>query len=247
MKKFTFMMIAAIFTFVTAANVMAQTAAPAIEGVSRIEGDTTEQWAAGQDSISVSDMEGSRYDNEDWDDDFDEFMNKLPSSVEKGIKLAALIMILLFMLPIVILLIVLYFRQKDKNERYRLMEEAIKHGQPTPDFDRPSARKERATDNYSSQKKYTHAPKFNYEVELLYSKGIKHIVIGVALFIFMYALTDEFGVACCSLFIIAFGVEKLLRYRKFKQLEEERWMYEMSMRKEEEENRQKEEQKSSEE
>lgn len=92
-------------------------------------------------------------------------------------------------LPALLIFIIFYFRYKNRKAKYRLAEQALASGQQLP-------------------------PDFFKEVEFkdLRSRGIKNIFLGIGLFIFLWALTEEFGLGCIGLLIMFTGFGQVVIY-----------------------------------
>lgn len=104
-------------------------------------------------------------------------------------------------LPIVCVIAVLVYSYKKRKAKYRLAEKILESGQPLPEsLNGVLGDAERQTD--------------------LYSRGIKNVCLGVALSLFLYFITDEIGIACIGLFVVANGVSQLLGFRKLDRAKE---------------------------
>lgn len=105
------------------------------------------------------------------------------------------IIAIIFLCPVLIVFVVLAFAFKSRREKYRLAQQAIASGQPLPD-------------NFFKK----------IEQKTLYDKGVRNICIGLGLFIFLWALTEEFGLGCIGLLVMLNGVgQVIISYRKNKQ------------------------------
>lgn len=96
-----------------------------------------------------------------------------------------------FLLPVVVVFLYFYFRHKDRKARYRLMEQAIAQGQPLPEELLNQNRKQIEPSTYLT-------------------KGVRNICLGIGLFIFLWALTDEFGLACIGLMLMFTGFGQVI-------------------------------------
>lgn len=94
-----------------------------------------------------------------------------------------------FGLPALLIFIIFYFRYKNRKAKYRLAEQALASGQQLP-------------------------PEFFESVEKqdLRSRGIKNIFLGIGLFIFLWALTTEFGLGCIGLLVMFTGFGQVVTY-----------------------------------
>ena len=90
-------------------------------------------------------------------------------------------------LPMFIVFIAFYFRYKNKKAQYRLVEQALAAGQPIPES----------------------MFKQNLDSDIRV-KGIKNTFLGLGLFIFLWALTGEFGLGCIGLLIMFTGLGQLV-------------------------------------
>ena len=91
-----------------------------------------------------------------------------------------------FFLPIIIVLLVFYFVNRNRKEKYRLAQMAIQNGQPIPD----------------ELLKETYSPTNSKE----YNDGIRQMFTGVGLAIFLGIILDELGVGIGALvFFIGLG------------------------------------------
>lgn len=99
----------------------------------------------------------------------------------------------IFGLPVFVILIIFYFRYKNRKAKYRLMEQALNSGQPLPDkfFDS-------LTDKSAEKDTRT--------------AGIRNAFLGLGLFVFFWALTDEFSIACIGLLVMFTGFGQLVIY-----------------------------------
>jgi hypothetical protein len=81
------------------------------------------------------------------------------------------------------LFVIFFFRYKNRKARYRLAEQAIAAGQPLPEN---FIRENRPADQRS--------------------QGIKNTFTGIGLFIFLWAITGEFGIGAIGLLIMFMGI-----------------------------------------
>ncbi|WP_297328049.1 DUF6249 domain-containing protein [uncultured Bacteroides sp.] len=95
--------------------------------------------------------------------------------------------VFVFGFPILIVLIVFIFRYKNRKAKYRLAEQALANGQQLPE-------------NLFK----------NSEAENTRTKGIQNIFTGIGLFIFLWAITGQFGIACIGLLVMFTGFGHLV-------------------------------------
>lgn len=98
--------------------------------------------------------------------------------------------VFVFGLPLLIVFTVFFFNYKNRKAKYRLAEQALASGQPLPEDFFKNA--DKAGD--------------------IRSKGINNIFIGIGLFIFLWAITGNFGVGCIGLLIMFTGFGQLVIY-----------------------------------
>lgn len=88
-----------------------------------------------------------------------------------------------------IVFIIFFFRYKNRKAKYRLVEQALASGQPLPE-------------NLFKEADSTD----------IRSKGIKNVFVGIGLFIFLWAITEEFGLGCIGLLVMFTGFGQLVIY-----------------------------------
>ena len=98
--------------------------------------------------------------------------------------------VFIFGLPLLIVFTVFFFNYKNRKAKYRLAEQALSSGQQLPE------------DFFKNAEK----------TEDIRTKGIKNIFIGIGLFIFLWAITENFGVGCVGLLIMFTGFGQLVIY-----------------------------------
>ena len=121
------------------------------------------------------------------------------NSVTAGMLVAITAIVFVFGLPLVIIFLIFFFRYKNRKAKYRLAEQALASGQPLPD-------------NFFKQ----------VEIDSTYNKGIKNIFTGIGLFIFLWAITGEFGLGCIGLLIMFTGFGQLVIHYSQQKKNEER-------------------------
>ena len=120
-----------------------------------------------------------------------------------GLLIPIIAIISVFGSPVLILFIVFFFRYKNRKARYRLAEQALATGQPLPaDF----IRENKPADPCS--------------------QGIKNTFTGIGLFIFLWAITGEFGIGTIGLLVAFMGIGQWIIGYKQKQNPEasDAWM-----------------------
>lgn len=109
------------------------------------------------------------------------------NTVEALVGVTAIVFI--FGMPVLLIGLIFFFRYKNRKAKYRLVQQALECGQPLPE---------------SFFK--------NVETTDIRTKGIKNVFLGIGLFIFLWALTGEFGLGCIGLLIMFTGFGQLVIY-----------------------------------
>lgn len=107
----------------------------------------------------------------------------------KEALIAITAIVFVFGFPLIIVFIIFFFRYKSRKAQYRLAEQALANGQQLPE-------------NFFK----------NAETEDIRSKGIKNTFVGIGLFIFLWAITEEFGLGCIGLLVMFTGFGQLVIY-----------------------------------
>ena len=119
------------------------------------------------------------------DDDFP--FNNFGNAVGGGILVAIISIIAIFGMPVFIIFVVFFFRYKNRKARYRLAEKALAAGQPLPEG---FIRESKPTDQRT--------------------QGIRNTFTGIGLFIFLWAITGEFGIGAIGLLVMFMGIGQWL-------------------------------------
>lgn len=102
------------------------------------------------------------------------------------------------LLVAIIIFLVFYFRYKNRQARYRLAEKALESGKPLPEGvfagDAPQSAPHKPGAKVSNYNTFER------------DKGIRGTFLGFGLFIFLWALTGEFGVGCIGLLVMFIGI-----------------------------------------
>ena len=149
------------------------------------------------DTLSVMTYEngaGSSNAPEKWRTHHSSGMSKTSETV-----IAVTAIVFVFGLPLLIIFVVFFFRYKNRKAKYRLAEQALASGQQLPEnFFKEAA----ATD--------------------IRSKGINNIFVGIGLFIFLWAITGEFGLGCIGLLVMFTGFGQLVIFYSQQKKNEEK-------------------------
>ena len=113
--------------------------------------------------------------------------NNFGDAVGGGILVAIISIIAIFGMPVFIIFVVFFFRYKNRKARYRLAEQALAAGQPLPE---EFIRENKSTDQRT--------------------QGIKNTFTGIGLFIFLWAITGEFGIGAIGLLVMFMGLGQWL-------------------------------------
>ena len=159
------------------------------------------------DTTTAANANANDYDNDDYTthrrvtyEASDEDVEKVVSGIFSGIGGAALLIPILgilcfgFFLPIVILILVFYFINRNRKEKYRLAQMAIQNGQQIPE--------ELLKESYNVDKN-------------AYNSGITQMFTGIGLAIFLGIIMEEvgFGIGALVFFI---GLGKFIIARQAK-------------------------------
>lgn len=141
------------------------------------------------DTVVVSELQDvEEYEDEDSSPDYQLSLFE-GNSMDASSTLAIISMIICCGLPFFIVAIVLWFRYKNKQAKYKLAAEALAAGQTIP--------KELFNDSYNQN----HA---------VMSKGIKNIFLGIGLGVFFWVLTGVEGLAAIGFLIFCMGLGQIL-------------------------------------
>lgn len=152
----------------------------------------------GDDTLSITTYEGVDADNvgltvkhtatDTWDDE-EYVTDHVLKPIFNGTLIALMGIIFVFGLPIALIFIIFYYRNKNRKAKYQLAEKILASGQPLP-------------------------PDFFNEIGVkdLRSRGFSNTFLGLGLFIFLWALTGEFGLGCIGLLVLCIGLGQVATY-----------------------------------
>ena len=164
--------------------------------------DTTS--AAAQDQDSMDEEYTYQYSSDNDIHELKEVMNALGPSLFMPIIIVAIIFVVA---PVIIILIICFFIYKNRQQKLKLAEMAMKNGQPIPDsvlgystrkqgnnpgqYGRPgqSGQSDRSGNNPPSKGILALIP----TDDQLWRKGVMHIFIGVGLMILLDTMMGDFG------------------------------------------------------
>lgn len=110
------------------------------------------------------------------------------NNMEDWVAIIAIIMI--FGMPVFIVALVLYFRHKNKQARYRLASEALAQGKEIP--------KELFNDEKQDNR------------QDMLAKGVRNIFLGIGLGVFLWVLTETGGIAAIGFLIFCTGMGQVV-------------------------------------
>ena len=159
-----------------------------------------------------------------WEDEDKEFAEHIFDKLaESGHYIVAIVFIIFIGAPISILIMILYFINRNRRDRIRLAEKAIEHGQPIPGTERIVYREAKP----KAERRYTSAPRtaaehkeYIYDEDLR-TRGIKHLAIGLGLMVccLTFWQNDFFG--GIGFLIACFGAGQYYMARSTKKVVEE--------------------------
>ena len=123
---------------------------------------------------------------------FNQMFHQMEDMTKAALIIPVLGIIMVFGLPILIVALVLYFRHKNKQAKYKLAAEALAAGKEVP--------KELFEENLAS-------PKHNNET---LTKGIQNICLGLGLGVFLWLLTNVAAIAAIGFIIFCKGVGEVI-------------------------------------
>ena len=152
--------------------------------------DTTVNGKAVTDTLSVMTYENSSSSNNGYEhySRAYQFGWDLGQDTKEAV-IAITAIVFIFGFPLIIVFIVFFFRYKNRKAKYRLAEQALANGQQLPE-------------NFFK----------GVETTDIRSKGINNIFVGIGLFIFLWAITGEFGIGCIGLLIMFTGFGQIVIY-----------------------------------
>ena len=156
--------------------------------------DTVIDGKAVTDTLSIMTYENSSNSNSESDDDYKHHNSAYDfgwniGHATRDAVIAITAIVFVFGFPLIIVFIIFFFRYKNRKAKYRLVEQALASGQPLPE-------------NLFKEADSTD----------IRSKGIKNVFVGIGLFIFLWAITEEFGLGCIGLLVMFTGFGQLVIY-----------------------------------
>ena len=156
--------------------------------------DTVIDGKAVTDTLSIMTYENSSNSNSESDDDYKHHSSAYDfgwniGHATRDAVIAITAIVFVFGFPLIIVFIIFFFRYKNRKAKYRLVEQALASGQPLPE-------------NLFKEADSTD----------IRSKGIKNVFVGIGLFIFLWAITEEFGLGCIGQLVMFTGFGQLVIY-----------------------------------
>ena len=141
---------------------------------------------------------------------------------ESGKYLVAIIFIIFIGAPLILLLMIFYFINRNRQDKIRLAEMALKHGQPIPGTERVVYRdaqpKEETRAPQSKASFLQRSDNYTYDEDLR-AKGIMHIAIGLGLMVCCLAFWNNDFIGGIGFLVACFGGGQLFMAKKEKQAE----------------------------
>ena len=138
-------------------------------------------------TVTVIGVDTTDMDTTAGKDDNDLPFGNLSDTISGGILISIIAIVAVFGLPVFILFVIFFFRYKNRKARYRLAEQALAAGQPLPEG---FIRESKPTDQRT--------------------QGIRNTFTGIGLFIFLWAITGEFGIGAIGLLVMFMGIGQWL-------------------------------------
>ena len=157
------------------------------------DNDTTTGVVAYSDTTSAAAADNDAADNdyqytyESHDDDIQELKDVM-DSLGTAVFLPVIIVAIVFIVaPAIIIFIICYFLYKNRQQKLKLAEMAMKNGQPIPD----------SILGYSTKKQGNNTGKSNIASmptdDQLWRKGVMHVFVGIGLMFLLDAMMGSFG------------------------------------------------------
>ena len=146
-------------------------------------------------------------------------IDKVGGSITALVAISAIIFVLA---PVILLIVILYFINRNRRDRIRLAEKCIEHGQPIPGTERVVYRdaqpKEETRAPQSKASFLQRSDNYTYDEDLR-AKGIKHIAIGLGLMVCCLAFWNNDFIGGIGFLVACFGGGQLFMAKKEKQAE----------------------------
>ena len=133
--------------------------------------------------------------------------------------IAVTAIVFVFGLPLLIIFVVFFFRYKNRKAKYRLAEQALASGQH---IQRPAKRHMSGLTHPASGQQLPENFFKEAAATDIRSKGINNIFVGIGLFIFLWAITGEFGLGCIGLLVMFTGFGQLVIFYSQQKKNEEK-------------------------
>lgn len=144
------------------------------------------------DTLSITTYEGT--DTSTDEDDIQEYSYEgskwhFVDAISAGVLVPIVAITACFGMPVLLIFLIFFFRYKNRKAKYRMAEQILASGQPLPE-------------NYFE----------TADRKDVRSKGISNTFLGIGLFIFFWAITDEFSIGCIGLLITCIGLGQVVIY-----------------------------------
>ena len=159
-----------------------------------------------------------------WNNDDREFTERILDKIAtSGYYIVAIVFIIFIGAPLLLLMIILYFINRNRRDRIRLAEMALEHGQPIPGTERIVYREAKP----KAERHYTSAPRtaaehkeYTYDEDLR-SRGIKRLALGLGLMVCCLLFWDNDFFGGIGFLIACFGAGQYYMARSTKKVVEE--------------------------
>ncbi len=142
------------------------------------------------DTLSITTYEGTDTNEENADEySYEGSYWDLPDIIDATMLIPIVAIVATFGMPVLIIFLIFFFRYKNRKAKYRMAEQILASGQPLPG-------------NFFSTS--------STETADTRSKGIKNAFLGLGLFIFLWAITDEFSIGCIGLLVMCIGLGQIV-------------------------------------
>lgn len=165
--------------FITALMLAMTLCTVAVAQTKNIEEDSV---AATQDTTYVAEYTDS-VTTQQFASDRSEFDSTFGTDFGENVIIPIVAIVFGCSIPVLVLFFAFFFRYKNRQAKYRMVEAALKAGQPLPEGVFKDV-------NYVDAK----------------SKGIKNTFTGIGLFIFLWTITGSFGVGSIGLLVMFIGI-----------------------------------------
>lgn len=154
------------------------------------------------DTLSITTYEGTGTSTDE--EDVQEYSYEgskwhFVDAVSAGVLVPIVAITACFGMPVLLIFLIFFFRYKNRKAKYRMAEQILASGQPLPE-------------NFFA----------TVQTKDARSKGISNTFLGIGLFIFLWAITNEFSIGCIGLLITCIGLGQIIIYYTQEKKEEDK-------------------------